>query len=268
MKVGLAYRPEFREMWSDLCPYVEIVEVMPELYLDMSNSELAELRRFFDGRELRAHSLSLNLAGSLGPRPEVLTGLARVLDGLRIETMSDHFSFMSVTDAEIGNFVPPLPGKESMDLILSNLSEAQNALGRKLQLENIVYFLPWSDYLSREASMLSEAGEAGSGILLDVNNLFVNSRNHGFDAVAYLKRLRGVRQIHMAGHRKARGYLVDSHMDPICQEVLDLARTAMSSTEADALILERDNNSADAAELIRELKLLKGLTAPPRKPFP
>jgi uncharacterized protein (UPF0276 family) len=148
--------------------------------------------------------------------------------------------------------------------VVSRVGQVQDALGRRILLENV------SSYLTFHASELSEweflsevAQRADCDILLDINNIYVSSVNHGFDAVEYLRAMPApkVRQFHLAGHSDMGGHLIDTHDHPIIQPVWDLYAQAVELFGDVPTMIERDDNIPELGELLAELDVAREIAA-------
>ena len=143
----------------------------------------------------------------------------------------------------------------------SRIRQVQNDLGRQILIENV------SSYLEFRCSRMTEweflaavVSEANCGVLLDINNLFVSARNHGFDAYPYLAHLpcHAVQEIHLAGHTQVtvdgREILVDSHSAAVCDQVWDLYRTALQKLGPKPTLIEWDTDIPPLADLVGEAR--------------
>jgi hypothetical protein len=158
----------------------------------------------------------------------------------------------------------PLPyTEEALSTVVARVGQVQDALGRQILLENV------SSYLTFHASDMTEweflrevAQRADCAILLDINNIYVSSVNHGFDAVQYLQAMpkSRVRQFHLAGHSDLGGHLIDTHDHPIIEPVWSLYRAALAHFGAVPTMIERDDNIPELGELVAELQIARELS--------
>ncbi len=146
--------------------------------------------------------------------------------------------------------------------MVARVGQVQDALGRQILLENV------SSYLSFQASELTEwdflrevARRADCAILLDINNIYVSSVNHGFDPLVYLQAIpkERVRQFHLAGHSDMGGHLIDTHDHPIAEPVWDLYGAAVARFGMVPTMIERDDNIPELGELVAELQIARAL---------
>ncbi len=240
------------------------LEIHPENYLHRGGRYqrmLAEAQARFP---LLTHGLSMAF-GSLTPfDPGYLRELRGLLAKLGVPWHSDHLCFAAV-DGVFAHDLLPLPlCRESVDVAVDRVREAQDALGLPIAIEHISYYAraPGSDM--RELDHLCEVLErADAKLLLDVNNVFVNSQNHGFDARAFIDGLplERVVQLHIAGHYvRPDGLRIDTHAEPICEEVFGLFEYTMRKLARPLpVLLERDDNFPALAELLAEVERLDAI---------
>ena len=151
----------------------------------------------------------------------------------------------------------PLPcSEEALRLVVANVRQVQDVLGERILLENVSSYLEFTDSVMPEWTFLrAVAEEADCLLLLDVNNVYVSSVNHGFDPREYLRQLPAerIQQIHLAGHSDHGDYIVDTHDRPVCDAVWALYRDACLQFGEVAAMIERDDNIPPLADLIAEL---------------
>jgi uncharacterized protein (UPF0276 family) len=159
----------------------------------------------------------------------------------------------------------PLPyTEEALSSVVARVGQVQDALGRQILLENV------SSYLSFHADEMTEweflrevASRADCNILLDINNIYVSSVNHGFDAFSYLQAMpkSRVRQFHLAGHSNMGGHLIDTHDHPIVAPVWELYAHAVALFGDVPTMIERDDNIPELSELVAELEVARAIAA-------
>ena len=159
----------------------------------------------------------------------------------------------------------PLPyTEEALQIVTARVSEVQETLKRRILLENVSSYLSFKGSEMSEWEFLSEVtGRADCDILLDINNIYVSSVNHGFDPSRYLRAVpkERVRQFHLAGHSDMNGHLIDTHDHPIAAPVWKLYREAVARFGAVPAMIERDDNIPPLAELVAELDLARAHAA-------
>lgn len=143
-----------------------------------------------------------------------------------------------------------------MEIIARKINQAQNILGQQLLIENPSSYLEFkSSEMSEPEFILELLKKSDCGLLLDVNNVYVSSVNHGFNPIDYLKQIPSNRigQIHLAGHSQMNGYLIDTHDAPICNEVWNLYQWTVDHFGARNVMIERDGHIPEWIELEKEL---------------
>jgi uncharacterized protein (UPF0276 family) len=213
---------------------------------------------------LLTHGLTMAF-GSIEPFDRgYLRGLRTLLSELKVPWHSDHLCFAGV-DGLFAHDLLPLPlNRESIAVAVDRVREAQDALGVPIAIEHISFYAraPGSDMAERD-HLCEILERADAKLLLDVNNVFVNSQNHGFDARAFIDGLPLARvvQLHLAGHHvRADGLRIDTHGEPICEEVFELfAYTMRKLARPLPVLLERDDNYPPLAELMAEVERLDGI---------
>lgn len=157
----------------------------------------------------------------------------------------------------------PLPhSKEAVDHIAKRIKEAQNLVGRPFLLENISYYMNVPETEMTEWQFLSEVIEkADCGLLLDVNNVYVNSVNLNFDPYIYLNNipLERVVQIHVAGHTLQDDVIIDSHGNAVIEPVFALLEYVLKRSDVKAVMLERDQNYPQFEDLLKELARIRSI---------
>jgi uncharacterized protein (UPF0276 family) len=203
--------------------------------------------------------LGLSL-GSPGPLDEHLLDLfAGVVKDANPLWISDHLSFTRTSEIEFGHFNPICPNRENVGLIADHVREVVETCGKPLLLENITTSLRVRGSLS-ETEFLNRVCEAADcGLLLDVTNLFVNSRNHDFDPYSWLHDIDSHRiaQLHVVGYEHSNARWHDTHREGIQSDLWELIHTTLEYASVQAAIIERDENFPKVDEFERELQLLK-----------
>jgi uncharacterized protein len=254
--VGVSYRPEFQPFWDEVYPLVDCIEFIPDELPD--NLQLfAETAAAIGAKPSMAHSTGLSVA-SPEPLPrDRLLALKAVIEQIGAVCCSDHLSFRRAGDIEIENFCLPMTDRLSVEVILQNLKIYRAAFSRQIALENItINGLTRSDVsLTDELYLFQHLAKSGVGVLFDVNNCYINCKNFGVDMAEYLNEfpLDAIEGVHIAGHEISENWVVDSHMAAISPEVYDLLDEVLARSPARYVVLERDNNSCSAGELIDEL---------------
>jgi uncharacterized protein (UPF0276 family) len=257
---GLGLRtPHYEAMLNE--PHaVDWLEVITENYLVPGGKPLYYLERVRERFPLVMHGVSLSI-GSTDPLDLNYLAQVRAL-AARIEPhwISDHLCWTGIEGRNLHDLLPLPYTEEALDSVVARVGQVQEALGRQILLENV------SSYLSYQASEMSEweflsevAQRADCAILLDINNIYVSSVNHGFDPLTYLRAIPKlkVRQFHLAGHSDMGGHLIDTHDHPIAAPVWDLYGAAVAHFGAVPTMIERDDNIPALSELVAELDVAR-----------
>ncbi len=256
--IGLGLRYDLATELLDRRPQsVSWVEVHPENYVDRGGryGEILDVAR--RDWPVVTHGLSTCL-GALEPVDEAyLSDLRLFLKNLEVPWHSEHLCIGSA-NARFFHDLLPLPfTDEAVAMSVQRLCEMRDALDLPIALENVSYYAPQADDGLDEADFVVEVLErADAKLLLDVNNIYVNARNFGFDAEAYIDRMPRERvvQIHVAGHLvRDDGLRIDTHGEAVPNDVYHLLEYALRKVGPVPVLLERDNNIPALEELLAEI---------------
>jgi uncharacterized protein (UPF0276 family) len=252
--IGVGYRRELRD-WIAARP-IECLEITAEHFYGRDELLLAELSRRCP---LFVHGLGLSLGTPGALDEERLNRFARVVDLAQPEWISEHVAFTRTAEVDLGHLNPVQPRRATVGTIAVHARQVAERCGRPIILENITSHLRIEGELSETDFLNSVCEEANCGLLLDVTNLFINSRNHGFDPLGWLKEIAPDRiwQLHVVGFSIRNGRYADGHAQPIQDELLELARAVLDHAPVKAIILERDADFPGAAGMDLELAKLK-----------
>jgi uncharacterized protein (UPF0276 family) len=235
---------------------VELFEVAPENYMRRGGYFPAMLARVAERFPLLSHGLTLSVGGADPLDGAYLAELRRFLDRFAIAQHSDHLCFCGA-DGVLTHDLLPLPfTHEAARHAAERIRTTRAILGRPVAIENITYYEVPGDREMDEAAFLAEVLEqADCGLLLDVNNVFVNAKNHGdSDPIAFLERipLERVVSLHVAGHERDLGRLIDTHGATIEEDVIPLVAWVVERTGPLPVVIERDNKIPPFEELLAE----------------
>ncbi|HZQ48416.1 MAG TPA: DUF692 domain-containing protein [Verrucomicrobiae bacterium] len=254
--IGIGYRKPL-SFWIRSRPAgVECLEITAEHFYDEGGQELAALARDY---HLFVHGLGLSL-GTPGPLDKQrLEQFARVTKLANPDWISEHIAFTRTQEVDLGHLNPIPPTKESVKVIAGHAREISERCQKPIILENITSHLRLEGEFSETKFLNELCSEADCGLLLDVTNLFINSRNHNFDPLKWLQELEPARitQLHIVGYSFKNGRYMDSHAEAIQEELLDLARAVVEYAPVKAIILERDENFPEPAKMMAELSRLR-----------
>lgn len=254
--VGLGHRSSLMRWLAEGVPEVECLELTAEHFFDAPDTAVSAIGQRYT---CSVHGLGLSL-GTPGPLDgPTLSGYSRVARLSQARWATEHVAFTRTGGIDLGHLNPLTPTRENLALVSEHALEVHEATGLPVRLENITSLLRLAGSL-RETEFLSALCALPQvGLLLDVTNLYINARNHGFEAEAWLDELHPgvVKQIHIVGYGARGGRLVDDHRSPIQSELLDLMAAVAERHEIEAVFLERDLNIPRPAELIGELSRVR-----------
>jgi uncharacterized protein (UPF0276 family) len=225
-------------------PPVDWLEAVSENFMAPGGRPLAVLEKVRREVPVVLHGVSLSI-GSTDPLSErYLADLAALARRIEPAWISDHLSWGS-HGGRYAHDLWPLPcTEEAIRHVVGRVGRVQDALGRQILLENVSSYAAFRESEMPEWQFLAEvARRADCGILLDVNNVFVSARNHGFDPLDYLDGIPADRvgQLHLAGHSDRGAYLLDTHDAEVPDPVWDLARETLRRTGPVSTLVERDD---------------------------
>lgn len=259
---GLGLRTEHFVDVLDTGPPVDWFEVLSENFMIAGGKPKYYLQQIRELYPMVMHEVSLSI-GSTDPLDlDYLLALKVLANEVQPEWVSDHLCWTSVGGSNSHDLLPLPYSEQAIDHVAARVRQTQDILGRQILLENVSSYLTYSDSVLSEWEFLSEiAARADCYILLDINNIYVSSRNHAFAAEDYLLGIdpARVRQFHLAGHSDYGDYVIDTHDHPICDPVWDLYRRAISLFGQVSTLIERDDRIPPLGELIDELNVARNI---------
>jgi uncharacterized protein (UPF0276 family) len=262
--VGLGLRWEFLEEVLDgpACD-VAFFEVSPENYLGRGGYYPSALERIAERYPIVTHGLTLSLGAMDDPDPAYMSALKRELGRLDPPWHSDHLCFSSAGERVLHELLPLKFSIENVRRVAERSKRVEGQLERPFAIENITYYVHPGKPEMSELQFLQGVLEASDArLLLDVNNVYVNAQNHGFDPYAFIAGLplERVVEIHVAGHKTLdTGLLLDTHGQAVADPVLQLLEWTIERVGPVPVLLERDNDVPELSELLAELSVLREL---------
>ena len=259
---GLGLRtPHYEAILSE--PHaIDWLEIITENYLVPGGKPLDYLERIRERFPMVMHGVSLSIGSTDSIDLEYVAQVRSLAERIEPHWISDHLCWTGIEGRNLHDLLPLPYTEEALASVVARVGQVQDALGRQILLENV------SSYLTFHASDMSEweflrevAERADCAILLDINNIYVSSVNHGFDPLVYLQAIPKdrVRQFHLAGHSYLGGHLIDTHDHPIVAPVWDLYCAAIARFGAVPTMIERDDNIPELSELVAELQTAREL---------
>ncbi|MDW4499649.1 DUF692 domain-containing protein [Sulfitobacter sp. D35] len=257
---GVGYKPQhFADLMADPGP-VAWLEVHAENYMGDGGRPQAQLRALSERFVLSVHGVGLSIGGEGPLDPEHLARLAHLVKTVQPASFSEHLAW-STHGAEYFNDLLPLPyTTATLTRVARHIDEVQEALGRRMLLENPSSYLTFAESTWSETDFLSElVARTGCGLLLDVNNVFVSAVNLDQSPQDYIDAfpLEHVGEMHVGGHDEdaddtGAPLLIDSHGKPVVEPVWALLDYTLARSGPRPVLLERDNDVPDWAGLRSE----------------
>ncbi len=259
--VGLGLRRELLVPLQQDGHGIDFIEVAPENWIPFGGRLQRQFVEVAAQYPLICHGLSLSIAG---PDPLDLVFLGQLKQFFRqhqVRLYSEHLSYCS-GQGHLYDLMPVPFCPEAIDYLVPRIRQVQDVLEQELVLENISYYDTPASTLSELEFLYEVLERADCGLLLDVNNIYVNSVNHGYDASAFLRALptKRIRYCHVAGHfRQGADLLIDTHGSDVNDPVWALLAEAYAVHGVQPTLLERDFNLPPFADLMAELAQIRQL---------
>ena len=252
---GVGLRAPHYPAWAAAAPPVDWIECITENYLEVGGRPRAMLRKLRAQLPVVLHGVSLSI-GSVDPlnRP-YLESVRRLAEELEPAWVSDHLCWSSIGGHYLHDLLPLPYTDEALDHVAARVHAVQDVLRRPLVLENPSTYLTFAQSTLTEWDFLAALSRrTGCGLLLDVNNVYVSARNHGFAADDYLAGLPvgAVWQFHLAGHTDLGTHLIDTHDAPVCDAVWELYRKAVRRFGPVAALVEWDDKIPPLETVVAE----------------
>ncbi|MGD9600326.1 MAG: DUF692 domain-containing protein [Gammaproteobacteria bacterium] len=248
-------RAHLRALEDEFPAAIDFVEIAPENWLDLGGALGRALRAVTEQVPVVCHGLSLNIGGTAALDETFLTRLKTFLEVHEARIYSEHLSFC----ADDGHLYELMPIPFTLDAarhVAARVRRVQDFLGRRIALENVSYYCAPGAEMSEADFIGTVLEEADCDLLLDVNNVYVNGLNHGYDPVAFLARMPRERIVyaHVAGHhQEAPDLVIDTHGADVVAPVWSLLEAAYTRFGAIPTVLERDANLPPFAVLVDEM---------------
>jgi hypothetical protein len=242
---------------------VDFVEVISENFMVEGGRPLRVIDQVRTHYPVALHGVSMSIGSAEGLNRDYLRRLRALADRVQPLWISDHLCWTGAHGFNSHDLLPMPYTREALEIVRRNLEQAQEALGRPMLLENPSSYVTFAhDEMPEWAFVAELVRRSGCFLLLDVNNVFVTARNHGFDPAEYLAAVPAdrVRQIHLAGHSQGReGLLIDTHDAPTSDPVWALYEGAVARFGPVATMIERDDEIPPLETLLDELAIARRL---------
>jgi hypothetical protein len=252
---GVGLRSPHYAAWRTDPPPVSFLEVHSENFFGDGGAPLETLLHFRDRYPISCHGVGLSLGSASGLDGAHLNKLKRLVGRVEPVYVSEHLCWVGV-DGRFANDLLPLPySEEVLAVVAANIDQVQCALKRAILVENVSAYWTYGESTLCEHDFVVElARRSGAGLLLDVNNVYVNAVNHGTDAEAYLDAIPAdlIGEVHLAGFQDAGDVLIDTHGTPVSEPVWALYRRLINRVGPKPTLIEWDTDIPAPAVLLAE----------------
>ena len=241
---------------------VDWFEALSENYMIPGGKPLDFLDKIRADYPMVMHGVSLSIGSTAEVDKDYLRDLKKLADRIQPAWISDHLCWTGVHGQNIHDLLPLPYTEETAKHVAERVKIVQDYLGRQILLENVSSYASYIDSNMTEWEFISQIAEqADCLLLLDVNNIYVSSYNHQFDANAFIDGVpaKRIQQIHLAGHQNNGDYIIDTHDAPVIDPVWDLYEYAISRFGAVSTMIERDDKIPELEVLVEELKVAKNI---------
>jgi uncharacterized protein (UPF0276 family) len=270
VQIGIGYRSTLARWTRANLARFDVLEITVDHCLHGGEAKRGEILDLVGRIPLNAHGVGLSIGTDVPLDLDYLDQVAAIVALLKAPTYSEHLAFTRVPGRDLANLLP-LPKTEAVaEMVIAKVRTVQERVGVPFLLENISYLFEWPDSRLTDAEFLSLiCRETGAGLLLDVENLYLNATNHGFDPYQFLDDLPAglVREVHMAGGipvsdgRLDTAILADSHSYPMPEATLDLLDRVLDRHSPATIILERDDRLDATDEILDDVARIRDRVA-------
>ena len=242
---GVGLRTEHYDAITSAWPRMDWFEAISENFMSSGGRPLRILEQVRARYPVALHGVSLSIGSTDPLNPGYLRQLKALADRIQPAIVSDHLCWTGVEGENLHDLLPLPFTEEAIRHVAGRVQQVQEQLGRRILLENVSSYVTYAHSTMPEWEFLREVAErSGCGILLDLNNVYVNAYNHQFDPRQFLANLPGelIGQFHLAGHTDMGAYLFDTHSAPVISPVWDLYREALQRWGPVATLIEWDED--------------------------
>lgn len=246
--IGVGLRTVHYQHILDEQPAVDWFEIISENFMSTRGRPLYILDQVAERYPIAMHGVAMSLGSTDDLDMEFLKRLKAVVDRIDPAWVGDHVCWTGVAGRNSHDLLPMPYNEQSLAHIVERINIVQDYLGRRLVLENPSTYMTFKQSTMSEQQFIAQmANDADCGLLLDVNNVYVSCRNHGWDAMQYLEGFPFDRvvQIHLAGHTDKGTHCLDTHDGPVIDEVWQLYKKVQQQAGNRATLLEWDDSIPD-----------------------
>jgi uncharacterized protein (UPF0276 family) len=263
--IGIGFRKDFSEelLASDVLKPA-FIELAPENWIGMGGYWKKQLDKAAEKYPITCHGLSLSIGSPDDLDLDFLHKIKKFIKQYNVQIYSEHLSYAKCDNAHLYDLLPIPFRKDAVKHIVARIKQVQDVLEMPLAIENVSYYTPVAAEMD-EATFISEiVNESGCNMLLDVNNVYVNSFNHKYNAKEFITKLPldKVAYIHMAGHEQISDtVIIDTHGEAVIDQVFDLFEYTTGLLKPVPVLLERDFNIPELEELQGEITRMESIVS-------
>jgi uncharacterized protein len=261
---GLGLRTDHYHEILENKPKVDWFEALSENYMVPGGKPHYFLDRIRAEYPMVMHGVSLSIGSTTPFDQDYLKDLKKLADRIEPAWISDHLCWTGVHGQNVHDLLPLPYTEETINHVVERVKVVQDYLGRQILLENVSSYASYVDSSMSEWVFIAEIAErADCLLLLDVNNIYVSSFNHSFEAKNFIDGVpaKRVQQIHLAGHHNHGDYIIDTHDAPVIDPVWDLYHYAITRLGEVSTMIERDDQIPPLSELVNELQIARDISA-------
>jgi len=259
---GLGFRRPLADKLKDAAPGdIDFMEIAPENWIHVGGALGKKLRWFTERYPFLVHGLSLSI-GSPSPLNETLVrDIKDFMAEHKIRMYSEHLSYCG-DDGQLYDLMPIPFTEDAVKYVAARVRRVQDILEQRIALENVSYYAATDTTMNEADFIIAVLEEADCDLMLDINNIVVNSINHGYDAHEFMLKMPAdrIRYFHLAGHYvEAEDLRIDTHGTPVDDQAWQLLADAYAHFGVVPTLLERDFNFPPIEELVHELTHIREL---------
>jgi uncharacterized protein len=268
--IGIGYRAAIGQWTREHLEHFDVLEITVDHCIDGSKSVEAAIFGLVGRIPLTAHGIGLSIGTDVPLDLDYLDKVAAIVERLQAPAYSEHLAFTRAPGRDLANLLPVPKTEAVAESIIAKVRTVQSRVPVPFLLENISYLFEWPDSDLSDAEFLNLiCRETGAGLLLDVENLFLNAHNHGFDPYTFLDALPAdlVKEVHVAGGMTVckdflqRPFLADSHSHPVPDGTLDLLDQVLARHTPETIVLERDDRLHAVGEILDDVARIRSRIA-------
>ena len=254
-------RPLLDKLMANPPEDVDFMEVAPENWIHVGGKVGKKFRWFTERYPFVIHGLSLSIGGPSPLNEQLVRDVREFMAAHDIRLYSEHLSYCG-DDGQLYDLMPIPFTEEAVRHVAARVRRVQDIIEQRMALENVSFYAPLDSSMSEREFLLAVLEEADCDLMLDINNIVVNSINHGYDASEFLRAMPAdrIRYFHLAGHFvEDEDLRIDTHGTPVGEQAWDLLREAYDLFGPVPTLLERDFNFPPLEELLDEVRKIKQL---------